>query len=232
MKRKAALALCALLAVGCGKSKPQAASGSKDGGDTVTADAPAAPPTDAAAALDAAESADAAPAASGIEGRADGVGPLNDSLEVTKASLAKAFPGLTVKQVKKSQGGDLMERYWAIEGKDGKELLHVQEDDGDIDAVDIVSNDVSNPLGVKIGATYDEVVKAIGPLHCSNAGDETDWRADTVVCKSDKADSYTIDFVSPEADDAAAMLEDPAKLAKATVEAVTWRAPLPGPGGQ
>jgi hypothetical protein len=227
MKRNAALALCLLFVVGC-KSKQQAPAGAKDGGETVTADAPGAP--DAAPAPDAAEAADAAPPASGFEGRADGVGPLNDSFEVTRASLEKAFPGLTVKEVKKSQGGDLMERYWAIWSKDGKEMLHVQEDDGDIEAVDIVSDDVSNPLGVKIGSTYADVEKALGKLQCANAGDETDWRSDIVVCSSDKAKSYTIDFVSDDGDEASVMLEDPAKLAKALVKAVTWRAPLPGPG--
>jgi hypothetical protein len=234
MNRNAALALCVLFALGCGKSKQQQApAGAKDGGDAVSSDAAGAPPADAAPSPDAAEAAAdaaAAPPASGIEGREDGVGPLNDDFEVTRESLAKAFPGVTVKHVKKSQGGDLVEEYWAVWGKDGKEMLHIQAEDEDLEAVDIVSNDVSNPLGVKIGATYEEVVKAIGPLHCSNAGDETDWRADTVVCSSDKSNAYTIDFISPDADDAAAMLEDPAKLAKATVEAVTWRAPMPGPG--
>jgi hypothetical protein len=212
MNRNAALALCVLLAAGCGKSKQQAPAGEKEGGDTVTTAAAGARPAVAAPSPDAAEAA-AAPPASGIAGREDGVGPLNDDFAVTRESLEKAFPGVTVKHVKKSQGGDLVEEYWAVWSKDGKEMLHVQTMDEDMDAVDIVSNDVSNPLGVKIGATYEEVVKAIGPLHCSNAGDETDWRADTVVCSSDKSEAYTIDFISPDGDDSAAMLEDPAGLA-------------------
>lgn len=214
-----------LIVGGCGKKKPDAASGTKDGGDAVTADGPAAPAPDAAAAHDAA--AAAAPA-SGIEGRADGVGPLDAKFAVSKESLEKAFPGLAVKHVENDQGGDLRERYWAI-AKDGKELLHVQENGGGIEAVDIVSDDVSNPLGVKMGATYADVTKQLGKLECENAGDAVDWRRDVVQCWSEKADQWTLDFVSPEADEAATMLEDPAKLTTATIRAVTWRVPS-GPG--
>jgi len=164
-----------------------------------------------------------------LSGRADGVGPLDEKFQVSKASLEAAFPGFTIEQVSKSHGGDLREEYWAVK-KGDRDVLHVQAEDDTIDAVDILSDEVPSPLGVKLGATYADVEKALGKLSCENAGDETDWRSDVVVCWSEKADTYTIDFVSQEGEDAAQMLEDPAKLAGATVKAVTWRRPLPGPG--
>lgn len=226
-----AIGLSLVLAIGCGKKKQDgtgSAAGGSDGG-AVTADA-SGPPADAAPAPDAAEAGDAAAAAAGgLRGRADGVGPLNEKFEVSKKSLEEAFAGFTVTKVSKNHGGDLREEYWAIQ-KDGKDVLHVQAEDEDIDAVDILSDEVPNPLGIKIGATYEDVTKAVGKLSCANAGDETDWRSDIVVCTSEKADTYTIDFESQEGEDAAEMLEDPAKLAKATVKAVTWRVPVPGPG--
>lgn len=224
MKLSCAIGLSLVLAAGCGKKKPEAAAG-KDGGDAVTADATA-PGADAAPAPDAAE---AAPAAGGLSGRADGVGPLDEKFPVSKASLEAAFPGFTIEQVSKNHGGDLREEYWAIK-KGDRDVLHVQAEDDTIDAVDILSDEVGNPLGVKVGATYADVEKALGKLSCENGGDEIDWRSDIVVCSSEKADTYTIDFVSQEGEDAAQMLEDPAKLAGATVKAVTWRRPLPGPG--
>lgn len=144
-------------------------------------------------------------------------------------ALEGAFPGYAIKRVVKSHGGDLKEAYWNVQ-KDGKDVLHVWAEDETIEAVDIMSDDVANPLGVKLGATHADVEKALGKLSCENAGDEIDWRSDIVVCSSEKAPTYTIDFVSQEGEDAAEMLEDPAKLANATVRAVTWRVPLPGPG--
>jgi hypothetical protein len=225
------LALTLVLAIGCGKKKEDAAggttSGAKDGGDVVTAPDASAPVADAAEA--ATPDAAAAAPASGLSGRADGVGPLDEKFAVTKKSLEEAFPGFTVAKVTKRYSGDLMEEYWNVQ-KDGKDVLHVQAEDEDIDAVDIMSDDVANPLGVKIGATYADVEKALGKLSCQNAGDEIDWRSDVVICTSDKADTYTIDFVSLDGEEAVEMLGDPARLAKATVRAVTWRVPLPGPG--
>lgn len=218
-----------VLAIGCGKKKEDVAGGSaaggKDGGEAVAVPDAAAPVADAAE-----PAPDAAPApASGLSGRADGVGPLDEKFAVSKKALEEAFPGFTVAKVTKRYEGDLREEYWNVQ-KDGKDVLHVQAEDEDIDAVDIMSDDVANPLGVKIGATYEEVEKALGTLSCENAGDDTDWRSHVVVCSSDKAGTYTIDFVSQDGEEAAEMLGDPAKLAKATVKAVTWRVPLPGPG--
>lgn len=165
-----------------------------------------------------------------LTGRDDGVGPLDDDFSVNELELEHAFPGFTIAWVSRSHGGGaLREQYWAIQ-KDGTDILRIQAFDEDLDAVDIVSNDVANPLGVSIGATFEDVSKALGALRCRNAGDECDWRSDVVVCASAKAPSYTIDFVSPDGADAAEMLADPAKLARATVRAVTWHAPLPGPG--
>jgi hypothetical protein len=221
-----------LLAIGCGKKKEEpgaatgTASGTGDGGSAVTADADA-PAVDAAPAPDV-DAAAAAPA-SGLSGRADGVGPLDEKFAVTMKALEGAFPGFVVKRVVKSHGGDLKESYWNIQ-KDGKDLLHVWAEDGDIEAIDIMSDDVANPLGVKIGASYADVEKALGKLECANAGDEIDWRSDIVVCTSAKADTYTIDFVSTEGDDASMMMRNPEALATAKVRAVTWRAPVPGPG--
>jgi hypothetical protein len=219
--RTSAIVLSLILAVGACKSKQQAATSGKDGGAQVS---------DAATTIDAAADApEAVDAAGGLSGRADGVGPLDEKFVVSNEALKAAFPGFAVARVSDSQGGELLQEFWAIK-KDGQDVLHVQAEGEDIEAVDIVGGDVPNPLGVKIGATYAEVAKALGKLYCENAGDAVDWRADVVQCSSDKADNWTLDFVSPEADDAKAMLADPAKLAKATVRAVTWRVPVPGPG--
>lgn len=164
-----------------------------------------------------------------LSGRADGVGPLDEEFAVTELELEHAFPGFTIEWVSRSHGGGaLREEYWAIR-KDGVDLLHVQAYDEDLDAVDIVSDEVANPLGVTIGASFDDVSNALGALRCRNAGDECDWRSDVVVCSSARAPTYTIDFVSPDGADAAEMLSDPAKLARSTIRAVTWHSPLPGP---
>ncbi len=215
------LGLSLILVVGCGKSKSAATVG-RDGGPATSADAAA-----TVAAADAAPAADAAAAAGGLVARADGVGPLAATTKVTAAALAAAFPDHQVKKVSRSHGGDLLEEYYAVSKGDAV-VLRVQFTDDTLSAVDVLSPEIPNPLGIKVGATHAEVITAIGQLYCANAGDDTDWRSDIVVCTSARSATYSLDFEA-EGRSAAELLEDADQLAKATVVAVTWQASPSGP---
>src|SRR5688572_11634129 len=102
-----AIGLClvpaVVLAIACGKKKDEGAgsgtatAAAGDGGSAVTSDANA-PEADAAAAPEV-DAAAAAPPASGLSGRADGVGPLDEKFAVSMKALEAAFPGLVVKRV-------------------------------------------------------------------------------------------------------------------------------------
>lgn len=213
-----ALGLLVVATGGCGKSKPKA--GVSSAGD---AGATAPPPV----AIDAAPPAVAAPAPAALTAREDGVGPLGATSEVSEAALAAAFPGYTVKKVSQSQGGDLREEYVAI-SKGDTLLLKVLLVDTTLSAVAVVSPDVPNPMGIKVGATHAEVVAALGPLDCADGGATVDWRSDVVECGNAKTGRYSLDFQAADGTSAEDLLADADGLAGAKLTAITWQAIEPG----
>ncbi len=182
-------------------------------------------PTTPDAAVDAAAATivpDAPPGA--LEARVDGVGPITAKTHVK--ALKAAFSGYEVKKVSKKMGdGDLREEYVGI--SKGKTLLLKVVGDDEVISVDITSNDVWNPWGIQIGATYAEIEKAIGKLQCQDAGEAVDWRADLAECNADKIDNYTFDFSGDGM--GKDLVADPAKLAQAKLVAIRWEAPGHGP---
>jgi len=216
-----ALGLLVVATGGCGKSKPKAAvSSAGDAGAT-------APPPPVV--IDAAAPAiDAAPAAAALTAREDGVGPLGEKSDVSEAALTAAFPGYTVKKVSQSQGGDLREEYVAI-SKGDTLLLKVELVDTTLAAIAVVSPDVPNPMGIKVGATHAEVVAALGPLDCADGGATVDWRADVVECGNARTGRYSLDFQATDGTSAEDLLADADALAGAKLTAITWQATQPGP---
>jgi hypothetical protein len=172
------------------------------------------------------EALSTAGAASSLVGRDDGVGPLGASTKLDQATLAAALPGYQIERASISHGGDLREEYWAVK-KGSALVLRVQGEDTSLSGIDIVSPEIASPLGVRVGATYAEVAKALGALDCRDAGEAVDWRAEFIECTTAKSDRYSLDF-SGYADsglEGAQLLADPAALAKAKLVAITWTPP-------
>jgi Protein of unknown function (DUF1131) len=216
------LPLLVVAFIGCKKSGPKAHDEATGSGSAQTMATPA------DATMSAADATPTAPA--GLVGRNDGVGPLDAKTSVDKSTLAAAFPDYEIKHVSTSHGGDLKEEYWGI-SKGGQLVLRVHAEDTILSSIDIVSPDVANPLGVKVGSTYADVAAALGPLDCQSAGDVIEWRADIVLCSSKKSDVYSFDFTLYKESGLSAteLLADPAQLAKAKLVAITWEPPGKGP---
>jgi len=223
------LSLAALVACKS-KDKDKAGSGTGNQAGTGSQAGTAQPaPPDAAPA---AAAPDAAPRAAALDARADGVGPLVADTEASVPALLKLLPDYTIKQVNRPHGGDLEEEYYAIIQGD-HDVLHIQHTGTTLTAVDVVGPGVSNSLGIDLGMSFTDVATKLGELDCVNGGDEIDWRADVVVCTTDKADTYTLDFVAAEGEglSAADLLDDPDQMGRATLRAITWQA-VTGPPGQ
>lgn len=143
-------------------------------------------------------------------------------------SLKAAFVGFDVKKASISMGeGDLKDEHIAV-SKGGKLAMKIYGD-GAANSIEVVSDEIWNPWGLKIGMTYEEVAKIVGPFECGDAAQHTDWKQDVAECETEKTMNWAFDFESEfEAKD---LIAKPDKLAKAKLVAMRWEAPSSGPPG-
>lgn len=182
-----------------------------------------------ASTVDAAAAAAPTPPAGAIAISEDGVGPLNATSKLDVKSLKAAFPGFDVKKASIPMGeGDLADEHVAV-SKGGKLAMKIY---GDISAnsIEVVSDDIWNPWGLKIGMTYADVAKVMGPLDCSDAAEHTDWKQYVAECDTEKTKNWSFDFTH-EGTEAKELIAKPDDLAKAKLVAFRWEAPGSGPPG-
>ena len=157
-----------------------------------------------------------------------GVGPLNEKSKTDVKSLKAAFPGFDVKKQSIPKGEDLKDEHMAV-SKGGKLAMKIYGD-GTPDSIEVVSDEIWNPWGVKIGMTHEEVAKIAGPFQCSDGAESADWKNYIIECSTEKTKNWNFDF-QHEGTPASEVIANPATLAKAKLVALRWESASVGPPG-
>jgi hypothetical protein len=154
-----------------------------------------------------------------------GVGPLNEKSKTDVKSLKAAFPGFDAKKESIPKGEDLKDEHMAVT-KGGKVAMKIYGD-GSANSIEVVSDDIWNPWGLKIGMTHEEVAKLVGPFECTDGSESADWKNYIIECDTEKTKNWSFDF-QHEGTPAKEVIATPATLAKATLVAMRWTAPDAG----
>ena len=152
------------------------------------------------------------------------VGGLGADVVVTQESLAGLFAGYQIEASTRSSEGMEMQ-VWELKRNGQLSLVVEPTDEGKVYRVGIVDPEAKTPAGIKIGAGYAELEKALPQHECFRLVEE---RSDSVACYGAELSSvgYVLQDAAKDFRGPLGTVPPPAKLRQARVTEILW---LPEP---